>query len=81
MELIIENGFFTFQMEKLKQKENSEMVKELENGGIIMSLVGLSRYQAILNLVRGRENGLNMMKMGKNQKLQFTSRINLGIVA
>ena len=77
----MENGFFTFQMEKLKQKENSEMVKELENGGIIMSLVGLSRYQAILNLVRGRENGLNMMKMGKNQKLQFTSRINLGIVA
>ena len=77
----MENGFFTFQMEKLKQKENSEMVKELENGGIIMSLVRLSRYQAILNLVRGRENGLNMMKMGKNQKLQFTSRINLGIVA
>lgn len=77
----MENGFFTFQMEKLKQKENSEMVKELENGGIIMSLVGLSRSQAILDLVKGRENGLNMMKMGKNQKLQFTSRINLGIVA
>ena len=46
----MENGFFTFQMEKLKQKENSEMVKELENGGIIMSLVRLSRYQAIPKL-------------------------------
>lgn len=77
----MENGFFTFQMEKLKQKENSEMERELEGGGTIMSQVKLSRYQATQNLVRERVNGLNMMKMVKNQKLQFTSRINLGIVA
>ena len=69
----MENGFFTFQMEKLKQKENSKMVRELENGGITMNLVGLNRYQATLYLVRGRENGLNMTKMGKNQELQFTN--------
>ena len=77
----MENGFFTFQMEKLKQKENSKMVRELENGGITMNLVGLNRYQATLYLVRGRENGLNMTKMGKNQELQFTSKTILGIVA
>lgn len=61
----MENGFFTFQMEKLKQKENSEMGKELESGGTIMSLVKLSRYQVTPNLVREKGNGLNMMRMEK----------------
>ena len=55
-------GYFIFQMEKLKQKESSEMVIELDSGDIITSLVRLSRYQAILNLVKEKGNGLNMMR-------------------
>ena len=51
MELIMVNGNSIFQMENLKQKGNSERERELENGGIIMSLVNLSRYQATPNLV------------------------------
>lgn len=58
-------GYFIFQMEKLKQKENLEMVRELESGDIIMSLVKLSRYQVTPNLVREKGNGLNMMRMEK----------------
>ena len=56
------NWIFIFQMEKLKQKESSEMVIELESGDIITILVRLSRYQAILNLVKEKGNGLNMMR-------------------
>ena len=58
-------GYFIFQMEKLKQKENLEMVRELESGDMIMSLVKLSRYQVTPNLVKEKGNGLNMMRMEK----------------
>ncbi len=58
-------GYFIFQMEKLKQNENLEMVRELESGDIIMSLVKLSRYQVTPNLVKEKGNGLNMMRMEK----------------
>ena len=58
-------GYFIFQMEKFKQKENLEMVRELESGDIIMSLVKLSRYQVTPNLVKEKGNGLNMMRMEK----------------
>jgi len=58
-------GYFIFQMEKLKLKENLEMVRELASGDIIMSLVKLSRYQVTPNLVREKGNGLNMMRMEK----------------
>ena len=58
-------GYFIFQMEKLKQKENLEMVRELESGDIITSLVKLSRYQVTPNLVKEKGNGLNMMRMEK----------------
>ncbi len=59
-------GYFIFLMAKLKQKENSEMARELENGDIIMSLVELSRYQGTQSLVREMVSGLNMMKMEKS---------------
>ena len=68
---------FYFPNGKIETKGKFKDGKELENGGIIMNLVGLNRYQATLYLVRGRENGLNMTKMGKNQELQFTSRTTL----
>ena len=75
------SGYFIIQMEKLKQKENSEVVWELGNGDIITSLVKLSSYQATLNLVRERGNGLNMMRTEKWQEYLSIDKANFGIIA
>ena len=58
-------GYFIIQMGILKPKESLKMVQKLGNGSTIMNQAILSRFRAILCLVREMGNGFNMMRMEK----------------